>query len=59
MVTMQKKRVGTIPVDIRRINSHLACESCHVKNSEFRVTLKVPDAPTHYLCENCAGGFKG
>lgn len=56
---MMKKRVGTLPVDIRRINSFQPCESCGVKRAEFRTKLQVPDAPTHYLCENCAGGFKG
>jgi len=56
---MQKQRIGTIPVDVSRINSWRPCESCGVKNAEFRTELQVPQGPTHYLCENCAGGFKG
>lgn len=55
---MATKRVGTIPVGVKRIRSHQPCESCSLRQAKYKVTVKMKGGPTHRLCEKCKGAFQ-
>lgn len=49
-----------LPIDVRRINSFMPCESCSVKRSTFRVRFDPPGRARveHRLCDRCIEGIK-
>lgn len=44
-----------LPLDVRRINSHIPCESCSLKRSHYEVRFDPPGRArvTHRLCDRC------
>lgn len=49
-----------LPIDVTKIHSHIPCESCGVKRSQYKAELNPPGSArvTHRLCDRCIEGIK-
>jgi len=51
---------AVLPIDVKRIPSHIPCESCSLRRSQFKATFNPPGNArvTHRLCERCVEGIR-
>jgi len=54
---MSKKAI--LPVDVTRVSSHQACESCGLRKVKYKAELNLGDQRVkHRLCEHCIEGLR-